>query len=62
MLMREAVNFCSAQGYTIVFLWTVSALTTAAKLYEEFGFHISEETISKTWGTTVTEQRYELRL
>jgi len=62
MLMKEAVNFCSAQGYTIVFLWTVSALTAAAKLYAEFGFHISEETISKIWGTTVTEQRYELRL
>lgn len=62
MLMEEAVSFCGAQGYTIVFLWTVSALTSAAKLYEEFGFHISEETIRNIWGTTVTEQRYELNL
>ena len=62
MLMREAISFCKAQGYTIVFLWTVRALTAAAKLYEEFGFHISEETIREIWGTTVTEQRYELRL
>lgn len=62
MLMKEAVNFCRAQGYAIVFLWTVSALTAAAKLYEEFGFHMSNETNSEIWGTTVTEQRYELRL
>jgi GNAT superfamily N-acetyltransferase len=62
MLMKEAVSFCKAQGYAIVFLWTVSALAAAAKLYEEFGFHMSEETNSKIWGTTVTEQRYELRL
>jgi len=61
MLMREAISFCKAQGYTKVFLWTVSALTAAAKLYDEFGFHISEEMISEIWGTTVTEQRYELR-
>jgi GNAT superfamily N-acetyltransferase len=62
MLMAEAISFCEAQGYTIVFLWTVSALGAAAKLYEEFGFHISEETIRQIWGTTVTEQRYELRI
>ena len=62
MLMKEAISFCRAQGYTIVFLWTVSALGAAAKLYEEFGFHISEETIREIWGTTVTEQRYELKL
>jgi GNAT superfamily N-acetyltransferase len=62
MLMKEAISFCKAQGYTIVFLWTVSALAAAAKLYAEFGFHIGEEAISKIWGTTVTEQRYELRL
>lgn len=62
MVMAEAISVCEAQGYTIVFLWTVSALAAAAKLYEEFGFHISEERIREIWGTTVTEQRYELRL
>jgi GNAT superfamily N-acetyltransferase len=62
MLMETAISFCKEQDYATVFLWTVSALTAAAKLYEEFGFHISEETIREIWGTAVTEQRYELRL
>ena len=62
MLMETAIRFCKEQDYATVFLWTVSGLTAAAKLYEEFGFHISEETIRDIWGTTVIEQRYELKL
>ena len=59
-LMEEAIRFSKANGYAMIFLWTASALTAAAKIYESFGFHITEETTHELWGATVTEQRYEL--
>lgn len=61
-LMKEAVGFCRAIGYSKIFLWTTSNLTTAASLYESFGFHITEEATHGAWGAIVTEQRYELYL
>lgn len=61
-LMEEAVGFCRASGYLMIFLWTTSNLTAAARLYESFGFQITEETTHEAWGAMVTEQRYELYL
>lgn len=61
-LMEEAVNFCRASGYSMIFLWTTSNLTAAASLYESFGFQITEEATHEAWGAMVTEQRYELNL
>lgn len=61
-LMEEAVGFCRARGYSMIFLWTTSNLVAAASLYESFGFQITEETTHEMWGATVTEQRYELYL
>jgi GNAT superfamily N-acetyltransferase len=62
MLMEEAISFSKANGYSMIFLWTTSNLTAAAKIYESFGFQITEETTHEAWGATVTEQRYELSL
>ncbi|HXU39771.1 MAG TPA: GNAT family N-acetyltransferase [Blastocatellia bacterium] len=62
LLMEAAVNFCRAGGYSMIFLWTTSNLTAAARLYDSFGFHITEETTHEMWGAMVTEQRYELNL
>jgi ribosomal protein S18 acetylase RimI-like enzyme len=62
MLMEEAISFSRASGYSIIFLWTTSDLVAAAKLYESFGFHITEEITHDAWGAAVTEQRYELNL
>jgi GNAT superfamily N-acetyltransferase len=62
MLMEEAIGFSKANGYSMIFLWTTSVLVAAAKLYESFGFHITEEVTHEMWGATVTEQRYELNL
>lgn len=42
-LMREAVEFSRHCGIATVFLWTVSALTSAARLYTRFGFRRVEE-------------------
>jgi GNAT superfamily N-acetyltransferase len=60
MLMDVAIRFSKAQGYSMIFLWTTSDLVAAAKLYESFGFLITEEATHDIWGATVTEQRYEL--
>ena len=61
-LVEKAVRFCRDNGYSSVFLWTVSALTRAAGLYESVGFRVTEETTREIWGTIVTEQRYDLEL
>ena len=60
MLVEEAIGFCKDSGYSQVFLWTVSALTAAAKLYGSAGFQLAEENTEELWGAMVTEQRYEL--
>ena len=62
MLIEEALSFCRDSRYSLVFLWTVSALTDAAKLYQAVGFRLTEEETRELWGTTVTEQRYDLIL
>jgi N-acetylglutamate synthase-like GNAT family acetyltransferase len=62
MLMEDAISFSKANGYSTLFLWTTSNLVAAARLYESFGFQITEQTTHQAWGSTVTEQRYELNL
>ncbi|MBI4717259.1 MAG: GNAT family N-acetyltransferase [Planctomycetes bacterium] len=61
-LLLEAITFCRGCGYASVFLWTVSALTDAARLYRQLGFEKVEERRSRLWGTTVVEERYVLIL
>lgn len=62
-LMTEALDFCRAAGYRSVYLWTVHTLTDAARLYTACGFHLTEEAPpAPLWGTTLSEQRYDLLL
>ncbi len=61
-LLHEAVTFCKRCGYESVFLWTVSALTAAASLYQSAGFKKVEEKPGTHWGVEVVEERYVLRL
>lgn len=61
-LIEEAISFCRDCGYSLVFLWTVSALAAAVRLYRSVGFQLTEENVREMWGTTVTEQRYDLSL
>lgn len=62
-MIEESIAFCRAGGCTSVFLWTVGVLVDAARLYTAAGFHKSiEQPPAQQWGTTVTEQRYELTL
>jgi N-acetylglutamate synthase-like GNAT family acetyltransferase len=58
-LVEQALDFCKEQGYTTVFLWTVSILTPAVKLYQSVGFQLTEEKTHQIWGAELTEQRYE---
>jgi N-acetylglutamate synthase-like GNAT family acetyltransferase len=58
-LLNEAITFCRDAGYRSVYLWTVSALTTAAHLYQAGGFVKVEEVPATRWGVDVVEERYE---
>lgn len=62
MLLEEAVRFSRDSGYSSIFLWTVSALIAAGKLYHALGFRVTEEHTHTLWGARVTEQRYDLHL
>jgi ribosomal protein S18 acetylase RimI-like enzyme len=61
-LLGEAVEFCAGHGYRSVILWTVSALTAAARLYRAAGFRKVEENAGRRWGVEVVEEKYELLL
>lgn len=61
-LVEEALQFCRDCGYSSVFLWTVSALGVAARLYQSVGFCLTEEKTHEIWGVTLTEQRYDFEL
>ena len=60
-LLAEAVQFSRDNGYETILLWTVSRLTAAARLYQEFGFKLVEERPGIVWGVAEVEQRYEMR-
>ena len=61
-LVAEALDFCRAGGYASVFLWTVSALDEAARLYVSCGFRKTETLPPTRWGVEVIEERYDLAL
>jgi N-acetylglutamate synthase-like GNAT family acetyltransferase len=60
-LVNEAVNFCRDSGYQGVFLWTVSTLKAATRLYESFAFKKTQEKRHEVWGLMLTEERYDLK-
>ena len=61
-LVEQALDFCKKQEYHSVFLWTVSLLTAATKLYQSVGFQLTDEKTHRIWGAKLTEQRYDLKL
>jgi len=62
MLLDRAVAFCKKAGYKGIFLWTVSDLDAARRLYERAGFRLAEETKSCAWAPWAHEQRWELAI
>lgn len=61
-LIRRAVRFCETAGHKRVYLWTFEGLDPARKLYEQQGFRLVEENVVEQWGTTLTEQKFELSI
>lgn len=61
-LMNQAIDFCNLMSFRKVYLWTFQGLEPAKHLYQKFGFELVEEFQGSQWGTTVTEQRYELKI
>lgn len=57
-LIEEAMRFCEEQKFSSVQLWTFNKLTAARRLYESFGFELSEEWEGDQWGSTITEQQF----
>lgn len=57
-LIAEAMRFCDEQKFSSVQLWTFNKLTTARRLYESFGFKLSNEWEGDQWGSTITEQQF----
>ena len=62
LLIQKAVEFVRLSGFRSLFLWTFKGLEAARKLYEREGFTLSEESTIHKWGSTILEQKYELRM
>ncbi|NKB65826.1 MAG: GNAT family N-acetyltransferase [Candidatus Latescibacteria bacterium] len=61
-LIETAVDFCRAQEYRRIYLWTFAGLDAARRLYEKAGFSLVEQRPGDQWGTPVDEQQFALQL
>jgi GNAT superfamily N-acetyltransferase len=61
-LTEESVRYSRAEGFSVVYLWTVRGLDRAISLYESVGFTPVEEKSVQEWGKTTVEVRFDLRL
>jgi len=62
-LVQTLLNYCKEQQYKRVYLWTVSSLPVARRLYAKFGFIITETKEEQLlWGQRIVEERWDLEL
>jgi GNAT superfamily N-acetyltransferase len=61
-LVECAVDFCRAQGYASILLWTLRALDAARGLYASSGFHLAEARNGTMGGRPHVEERWEMEL
>jgi ribosomal protein S18 acetylase RimI-like enzyme len=61
-LMDAYMAFLHQCGYRSTYLWTTEEQVTAIKLYQSYGFRLSEEKASTAFGKPLVEQRYDLVL
>jgi peptidyl-dipeptidase Dcp len=61
-LMREFITFMQQCGVKDAYLWTTDEQHAAISLYARFGFRLSEEKPSQSFGKSLTERRYNLHL
>lgn len=60
LLMELFMGFYNQCGYTSSYLWTTDELETAAALYSKYGFSITEESPTNSFGKELVERKYEL--
>jgi GNAT superfamily N-acetyltransferase len=58
-LLDAAISFSQQVGYRSIILWTVSALSVAARLYCQAGFTKVDAHPRRLWGVDVVEEKYE---
>ena len=62
-LIQTALDFCKANGYRHVFLWTANILGAARHLYQSYGFALTETKPNDTWTQEpLLEERWDLDL
>jgi len=61
-LLADSIAFARDTGARSIFLWTVSDLDAAIRLYRAAGFRVTEDTSHLQWGQQITEQRFDLDL
>jgi GNAT superfamily N-acetyltransferase len=59
-LLEDALDFCRRQNYRSVHVWTAVRFKEAEQLYRSHGFRLTEQYINRKWGSSITEQRYDL--
>ncbi|MBS1663454.1 MAG: GNAT family N-acetyltransferase [Bacteroidetes bacterium] len=61
-LMDLFMSWADSAGYKHLYLWTTNEQQTAIALYQRYGFQLTEEKVSETFGKRLSEQKYEKRL
>jgi ribosomal protein S18 acetylase RimI-like enzyme len=61
-LLDRYMAFMRQCGYTASYLWTTEEQLLAIKLYQSYGFRLTEEKPSTAFGKPLVEQRYDLVL
>lgn len=59
-LMELCMQWLKSHNYQSAYLWTTHEQTAAAALYKKFGFKLTEEFDSVSFGKPLMEQRYDL--
>ena len=60
-MLAEVMAHARAVGFARVYLWTLTGLPAAARLYADFGFVEAERLAARQWGVETTELRLEWR-
>ena len=61
-LVQECLTFARSAGYRQVTLWTNDVLTSARKIYEAFGFTLTDVERHHSFGHDLTGQNWTLAL
>jgi N-acetylglutamate synthase-like GNAT family acetyltransferase len=61
-LMQLFTEHIKEKKYKSAYLWTTKELISAAYLYKKYGFQLTEEKESISFGKLAIEQRYDLQL